>query len=101
MSYLGQLPISDKTTRFTVTSVLTLADSLTAFFISYEPGYLDVFKNGIKLYDGADYTATDGVSVTLTNPAAVGDKMELISYSILFIAGGGAGGLANFDGGVF
>jgi hypothetical protein len=101
MSYLGQLPINDKTTRFTVTSVLTALDSLTDFAISYEPGYLDVFKNGVKLYNGTDYSAANGSTVILTSPAAIGDKMELISYSVLFIAGGGASGVSNFDGGVY
>jgi len=46
----------------------------------YLAGYIDVYYNGIKLYGGDDYTANDGLSVTLTNPALVNDIIEVVGF---------------------
>ena len=46
----------------------------------YLPGYIDVYYNGLKLYGGDDYTATDGVNVTLSSAAAVNDIIEVVGF---------------------
>jgi len=46
----------------------------------YLPGYIDVYYNGLKLYGGEDYTATDGVNVTLSSAAAVNDIIEVVGF---------------------
>ena len=46
----------------------------------YLPGYIDVYYNGIKLYGAEDYTATDGINVTLTNPATVNSIIEVVGF---------------------
>ena len=46
----------------------------------YLVGYIDVYYNGIKLYGGEDYTATDGINVTLTNPATVNSIIEIVGF---------------------
>ena len=46
----------------------------------YLSGYIDVYYNGIKLYGGEDYTATDGINVTLTNPATVNSIIEIVGF---------------------
>lgn len=46
----------------------------------YLSGYIDVYYNGIKLYGGEDYTATDGVNVTLANPATVNSIIEIVGF---------------------
>ena len=45
----------------------------------YVPGYLDLFQNGVKLLSGADYTATDGTSITLANTVPSGTTIEYIT----------------------
>jgi hypothetical protein len=46
----------------------------------YLPGYIDVYYNGIKLYGAEDYTATDGINVTLANPATVNSIIEIVGF---------------------
>jgi hypothetical protein len=46
----------------------------------YLVGYIDVYYNGLKLYGGEDYTATDGINVTLTNPATVNSIVEIVGF---------------------
>ena len=49
----------------------------------YSVGTLDVYQNGIKLFEGAsyDYTATNGTSFNLTNPANSGDLIEYLGLN--------------------
>ena len=49
----------------------------------YNVGTLDVYQNGIKLFEGAsyDYTATDGLSFSLNNLATSGDLIEYIGLN--------------------
>ena len=44
----------------------------------YLAGYIDVFYNGLKLYGNEDYTATDGINITLTNPAVANSIIEVV-----------------------
>ena len=46
----------------------------------YLAGYIDVYYNGLKLYGAEDYTATDGINVTLTNPATVNSIIEIVGF---------------------
>ena len=47
----------------------------------YNVGTLDVYYNGSKLLTGTDYSATNGSSFTLTNPAASGDIVEYLALN--------------------
>jgi len=42
----------------------------------YRINQLAVFRNGVRLADGADFTARDGSSVTLLSPANLSDTLE-------------------------
>ena len=66
-------------TDFTATS------GQTVFTISYVAGAIDIYRNGIKLAN-ADYTATNGTSVTLATGAITGDLIECVVYSVIAIA---------------
>jgi hypothetical protein len=46
----------------------------------YLAGYIDVYYNGLKLYGGEDYIATDGINVTLSTPATVNDIIEVVGF---------------------
>lgn len=49
--------------------------------LAYTVNQVHVFHNGIRLVDGTDYTATDGTTITLTNAAANGDEVVVVSYA--------------------
>ena len=53
----------------------------TAFTFNYNVNYLDVFINGVKL-GAAEFTATNGTSITLGEACFAGDIVEFISYSV-------------------
>ena len=57
----------------------------TVFAAAYDTGYIDVYLNGIKLAP-ADFTATNGTSVTLTSGAAVNDIVDLVAYGTFVLA---------------
>ncbi len=75
MSYIGNEPIVSATR--TVTEVTATAGQ-TVFTANggYTVGFLDVFINGSKL-TSADFTATNGTTVTLTEAAQVNDIVRL------------------------
>ena len=75
MAYIGAEPIVSATR--TVTEVTATAGQ-TVFTANggYTVGFLDVFINGSKL-TSADFTATDGSTVTLTEAAQVSDIVRL------------------------
>ena len=52
------------------------------FTPGYNPGYLDVYRNGVRLLSGSDYTATSGTGFVLTIPAQLNDEIEAIGYKI-------------------
>ena len=58
-------------------SVTATADQ-TLFTVTggYRINQLAVFRNGVRLADGADFTARDGSSVTLLSPANLRDTLE-------------------------
>ena len=72
-SYIGQGLEFGQVTR----TIVTATDSQKAFTgLTYSPGQLDVFLNGVLLVDAQDYTATNGTIVSLTSAASVSDIFE-------------------------
>lgn len=60
----------------------TAGQTVFTFAQGYTVGYLDVYRNGVRLSSGADFTATSGTSFTLTVGATSGDEIEAIGYSV-------------------
>ena len=60
----------------------------TTFTISggYTPGLTDVYRNGVKLDNETDFTATNGTTIVLTNGASVNDVIEVYRYQTAFLA---------------
>lgn len=50
---------------------------LSSQTLSYTQGRIQVFRNGILLIDSADYTATNGLSVTLEDACVSGDYVSV------------------------
>lgn len=79
MAYIGNTPgVSSQ--RYVQRETVT-GSPKSAFIVTtgYSLGYVDVFVNGSQL-DEADFTATDGVTVTLGVAAAVGDLVRIIAW---------------------
>lgn len=87
--YIGTQPVPQSTQNrdsFTAT-----ASQTTFATTGYNPGFLDVYLNGVHLANGTDYTASNGSDVVLTTGAAVSDVLEVVSFvaSDGVTAGGG------------
>ena len=53
-----------------------------AFAQGYTIGYLDVYRNGVRLSSGTDFVGTSGTNFFLTEAAEVDDEIEAIGYSV-------------------
>jgi hypothetical protein len=76
-NYYGVQPTNVKDVEGRYRYVATA--SQTAFAANYAPGFVDVFYNGVKLDPGTAFTAVDGTSVVLSNPATANVIVEIIS----------------------
>jgi len=54
--------------------------------ISYIIGKEQVFVNGVLLERTADYTATDGATIALSNALVAGDILEIIAFSAFTVS---------------
>ena len=64
----------------------TYAGSLSTFPAAYDSGYVHVWLNGVKLFDGVDFTATDGSNIVLNSAAATGDVVSIVAYGTFLLA---------------
>ena len=80
--YLG-IPASGVTTTAyrTVTNFTATAGQTSFSVPSYTVGYIDVYRNGVRLVS-TDYTATTGTTVVLTNACTVGDAVVTESFYV-------------------
>ena len=84
--YLG-IPanVIDDTAYRTVTEFTAIADQTTFTPSSYTAGYLNVYRNGVKLGE-ADFTATNGTTVVLAEGADAGDLVVFEGFRIGSVA---------------
>ena len=83
--YIGRTPLSEAVqsrAKYTATA------GQTTFSFAYQPGFIDVFLNGIKIEDTTDYAATTGTEIVLTSPATVGQVLEIIGLSTFSLVSG-------------
>jgi hypothetical protein len=80
--YLG-IPASGVTTTAyrTVTNTTATAGQTSFSVPSYTVGYIDVYRNGVRLVS-TDYTATTGTTVVLNNACTVGDSVVTESFLV-------------------
>jgi hypothetical protein len=80
--FLG-LPASNVTNSAyrSVTDITALAGQTTFPVASYTPGFIDVYRNGVKL-GATNFTATNGATVVLSSAAAAGDLIQAISFFV-------------------
>ena len=58
----------------------TGAGKTFTFTAGYDPGLLDVYRNGVKLINVLDYAATDGETIILDTPVGVGSTVQVVAY---------------------
>ena len=80
--YLG-IPASGVTTTAyrTVTNFTATAGQTSFSVPSYTVGYIDVYRNGVRLVS-TDYTATTGTTVVLANACTSGDAVVTESFLV-------------------
>jgi len=79
MSYIGNSP-GVASQRVTTTLTATAGQTQFTAQSGYVLGYVDVYLNGAKLVNGADFEAITGTFITLFEGALAGDVVELVSY---------------------
>jgi len=80
--YLGIPASGVATTAYRTVTDFTATLGQTTFTVpSYVVGYIDVYRNGVKL-GIADYTATSGTTVVLNNACAAGDLIETVGFYV-------------------
>jgi hypothetical protein len=102
--YLG-IPASNVTTTAyrTVTEFTATASQTTFTPPSYTVGFINVYRNGVRL-GSADYTATNGTTVVLASGAASGDLVAIESFLVSSVLNAipntaGSVGASNLAGG--
>jgi len=80
--YLGVPASGVVTTAYRTVTDFTAISGQTIFTPpSYTAGFIDVYRNGIKL-GAADYTATNGTTITLSTASVAGDLVEIVSFYV-------------------
>ena len=79
---IAKTTFSRDTTSFTATS------GQTSFALSYTPGFIDVYVNGVRL-TASEFTATNGSSVVLNTGAFTGDIVDITAFTDDGFAAGG------------
>ena len=70
----------------TISATATADQTLFTVTGGYRINQLAVFRNGVRLVDGQDYTARDGSSVTLLSASNEGDTLEFQIFDDFRIA---------------
>jgi len=111
MAYIGVSPSNGIRQKHTYTATANQtsfsgvgSENIT---LSYkDSNYVDVYQNGVKLGD-ADYTATSGTAIVLTQGASVNDIVEIVVYDVFSVAdtvsksdGGQFDGAVSFAGNI-
>jgi hypothetical protein len=80
--YLGIPASGVTTTAYRTVTDFTATAAQTSFSVpSYTVGYIDVYRNGVRLVS-TDYTATTGTTVVLANACTSGDSVVTESFYV-------------------
>ncbi len=83
--YIGRIPLSE---AIQSRAKYTATNAQTTFSFSYQPGYVDVYLDGVHLEDTTDYTATNGTTIVLTSGAITGQVLEAIGLKTFSLVNG-------------
>jgi len=102
MPYIGTSPSNGVRRVHTYTATASQTDfsgntNAEGITLSYKDStFVDVFQNGVLL-GSADYTATNGTTIVLTQAASVDDLVVVIAYDVFSVADT----VSKADGGTF
>jgi len=54
--------------------------------LSYDAGFIDVYKNGIRMINGTDVTVTSGSSIVFANSCDVNDVIEAVAFGTFSVS---------------
>ncbi len=76
MALGNPITLTDNVASKIISAIAT--DGQTSFTVTggYRINAISVYRNGVRLVDNSDFTATDGASVTLLSGATLGDTIE-------------------------
>jgi len=83
--YIGRAPLSD---AIQSRAKYTASAGQTSFSFAYQPGFVDVFLNGVKIEETVDYTATSGTDIVLTSGAIDGQVFEAVGLTTFSLING-------------
>ena len=63
----------------------TATASQTVFAIQYDIGFIDVYRNGLKLAT-SDFTASNGTTIVLNNACSLNDVVDIVAYGTFELA---------------
>ena len=76
MAIGNPIQLTDNVASKVISITATASQTLFTVTGGYRINAIAVFRNGVRLVDGTDYTARDGASVTLLSPASASDVLE-------------------------
>ena len=83
--YIGRIPLSE---AIQSRAKYTATNGQTSFSFSYQPGYVDVYLDGVHLEDTTDYTATNGTTIVLTSGAITNQVLEAVGLKTFSLVNG-------------
>ena len=83
--YIGRIPLSE---AIQSRAKYTATNAQTSFSFSYQPGFLDVYLDGVHLENVVDYTATTGTTIVLTSGAITGQILEAVGLKTFSLVNG-------------
>tara|TARA_S200002703_G_scaffold142794_1_gene135380 strand:- start:382 stop:975 length:594 start_codon:yes stop_codon:yes gene_type:complete len=87
MAYLGnQLTITGTQNNKRLSTTATASQTDFTVAGGYAINQIDVYRNGVKLNNQNDFTASDGSTVVLTQGATGGDVIEFVIYENFDVA---------------
>ena len=84
--YIGNSP-SDSSVRIArQTYTSSASQSAFEFTAGYDPGYLEVYVNGVRQTEGTNFTANDGQNFVIINPIGAGNTVTAAAYKAFNVA---------------
>ena len=84
--YIGNSP-SDSSVRIArQTYTSSASQSAFEFTAGYDPGYLEVYVNGVRQTEGTNFTANDGSSFQILNGIGAGNTVTAAAYKTFNVA---------------
>ena len=82
----NQIQYTDNVAQRIVSTTASAGQTTFTITDNYRVNAISVFKNGLRLTNGTDFTATDGSTVVLTSAASASDKITFVIFDDFNVA---------------